>query len=224
MATEKIYNPSLNTQPPPRARTSTPNVIVLCGTLIALVMVGLCALVLYQGRVDALDRTRDTSRNLALIAERDIVRNFELYELSLQAVSKACSATGSHARCPPQLRTTCCSTARPLPSISNRCSCWTRRQYRRRFRQRRAAPGATSPTAHYFTAQRDNPDAGLYISDPLRFSLRIDMPSIVLSRRISHPDGSFARRRDDRDQPRLLPQSFRGAVARGARVGVGDRA
>ncbi|WP_408151462.1 hypothetical protein [Caballeronia glebae] len=33
-----------------------------------------------------MDRARETSRNLALIAEQDIERNFELYALSLQAV------------------------------------------------------------------------------------------------------------------------------------------
>src|SRR6476646_8943799 len=60
--------------------------IVYGGALIAFVMVGLCAIVLYQSRTDALERTRETSRNVALVAERDIVRNFELYDLSLQAV------------------------------------------------------------------------------------------------------------------------------------------
>ena len=60
--------------------------IVYGAALIALVMVGLCGLVLYQSREDAFERTRESSRNVALIAERDIVRNFELYDLSLQAV------------------------------------------------------------------------------------------------------------------------------------------
>src|SRR6478736_5276225 len=68
------------------ARTIQMHGIVYGAALLALVMVGLCALVLYQSRQDALERTRETSRNVALIAERDIVRNFELYDLSLQAV------------------------------------------------------------------------------------------------------------------------------------------
>ena len=53
-------------------------------------------MVLYQGRLDAMERARETSRNLALIAERDIERNLELYALSLQAVVD--SARGSAAR------------------------------------------------------------------------------------------------------------------------------
>lgn len=41
---------------------------------------------LFQSRTDALERASETSRNLGLIVERDIQRNFELYDLSLQAV------------------------------------------------------------------------------------------------------------------------------------------
>ncbi len=44
----------------------------------------------------------------------------------------------------------------------------------------------------YFTVQRDNPDVGLYISDPFHSRLRNGSPSIALTRRLSHPDGSFA--------------------------------
>ena len=65
---------------------SPPHFVVLGGLIIACVMVGLCALVLYQGRDDAMARARENSTNLALMAERDIERNFELYDLSLLAV------------------------------------------------------------------------------------------------------------------------------------------
>jgi diguanylate cyclase (GGDEF)-like protein len=44
----------------------------------------------------------------------------------------------------------------------------------------------------YFKVQRDNPNAGLYISDPYLSRLRNGAPSIGLSRRLSHRDGSFA--------------------------------
>jgi diguanylate cyclase (GGDEF)-like protein len=44
----------------------------------------------------------------------------------------------------------------------------------------------------YFTVQRDNPDTGLYLSSPYTSRLRGGAPSIALSRRLSHPDGSFA--------------------------------
>lgn len=44
----------------------------------------------------------------------------------------------------------------------------------------------------YFTVQRDNAAAGVYVSDPFASRLRGGTPSIALSRRISNPDGSFA--------------------------------
>ncbi len=44
----------------------------------------------------------------------------------------------------------------------------------------------------YFKAHRDNPNVGLYVGDPYLSRLRGGSPSIVLSRRISRADGSFA--------------------------------
>jgi diguanylate cyclase (GGDEF)-like protein len=44
----------------------------------------------------------------------------------------------------------------------------------------------------YFIVQRDSPNIGLYISDPYSSRLRGGSPSIALTRRLSHPDGSFA--------------------------------
>ena len=63
-----------------------PGAIVYCGVVLASVMFGLCILVLFQSRQDAYDHSVETSRNVALIAERDIQRNFEIYALSLQSV------------------------------------------------------------------------------------------------------------------------------------------
>lgn len=59
--------------------------MVTAGVVIALMMVAICAVVLYQSRVDATERATDGLRNIAAMAEHDIERNFELYALSLQA-------------------------------------------------------------------------------------------------------------------------------------------
>ena len=48
----------------------TPRTIVAGAVVLAVFMVTLCAIVVFQGRADALDRARDASRNIALIAER----------------------------------------------------------------------------------------------------------------------------------------------------------
>ncbi|RAF76572.1 diguanylate cyclase, partial [Burkholderia multivorans] len=52
-------------------RSSAPHYVVAVGVLIAFALMGLCILQLFQSRQDALDRARETSRNLALVAERD---------------------------------------------------------------------------------------------------------------------------------------------------------
>jgi diguanylate cyclase (GGDEF)-like protein len=191
VATENIAVPNPITQAHTRKRLSAPNIIVLCGTVIALAMVGLCAIVLYQGRLDALDRARDTSRNLALLAERDIERNFELYELSLQAVVEGVQRPEVMSL-PPRLRNDVlfdrAASARDLGSvlvldangkiIIDSASLTPR-------------PGDFSDRT-YFTVQRDHPDTGLFISSPYTSRLRGGAPSIALSQRLSNPDGSFA--------------------------------
>ncbi|MCP3715492.1 sensor domain-containing diguanylate cyclase [Paraburkholderia sp. CNPSo 3281] len=168
-----------------------PQAIIWGGIFIALVMVFLCATVLYEGRLDAMERARETSRNLALIAERDIERNFELYALSLQAVVDGMRDPDVLAL-PPHMRRQVlfdrAATAKYLGAMlvldaSGNIVIDSNGDIPRQgnFADRR-----------YFTVQRDNPDVGLYISDPFRSRLRNGSPSIALTRRLSHPDGSFA--------------------------------
>ncbi|RDK01159.1 diguanylate cyclase [Paraburkholderia lacunae] len=175
-----------------RRRPSAPSLIVaVCGALIAIVMVSLCAVTLYQGRKDALNHARDTLRDIALIAQRDIERNFELYELSLQAAVDGLQQPDVMAL-PPRLRREVlfdrAASAKYLGSmlvldaagnIVIDSASDTPRQGNFADRQ-------------YFIVQRDNPNAGLYVSDPYASRLRSGSPSIALSRRLSHPDGSFA--------------------------------
>jgi len=174
-----------------QGKLASPNGVVYGGVLVALMMLSLCAIVLYQSRRDALDRTRETSHNVALIAERDIERNFELYGLSLQAVVDGLHQPDVMAL-PPHLRRLMlfdrAATAKYLESmlvldesgniVIDSASDVPRK---RNFADRK-----------YFTVQRDNPNAGLYISDPFLSRLHDGAPSIVLSRRLSHLDGSFA--------------------------------
>lgn len=173
------------------SRWAGPRALVLGATVVAAVMVVLCMTVLYEGRVDAEQRAQEISRSLALIAERDIKRNFELYSLSLQAVVDGMSEPGVMTL-PPRIRQAVlfdrAATAQYLGSLL----------------VLDANGNIVMDAAHeiprkgnfadrpYFVAQRDNPNTGLYISDPFRSRLRAQSPSIALTRRISRPDGSFA--------------------------------
>ena len=170
---------------------STPIAVTSCGALIAIVMMGLCGLVLYQSRLDALDHTRDTLRDISVIAQRDIERNLELYELSLQAVVDGLQDADVMAL-PPHLRREIlfdrAASAKYLGAI---------RIMDELGNVVMDSTGDTPKVGNfsdrsYFTVQRDNPNAGLYISDPFLSRLRNGTPSIGLSRRLSHPDGSFA--------------------------------
>ncbi|SAK75386.1 diguanylate cyclase [Caballeronia temeraria] len=169
---------------------SAPHAIVLGGTIIALLLVSLCATVLYESRQDALDRARETSRNLGLVAERDIKRNFELYDLSLQAVIQGLQRPDVMAA-PPALRRGVlfdhAMTAQFLGSmlVMDAAGNVILDSINDLPRKGNFADRA------YFTVHRDHPDVGLYVSDPFASRLRGGTPSIALTRRISNPDGSF---------------------------------
>ncbi|MFM0557385.1 sensor domain-containing diguanylate cyclase [Paraburkholderia sediminicola] len=166
-------------------------VVASCGAVIAIVMVGLCLVVLYQARQDALDHTRDKLRDIALVAQRDIERNLELYELSLQAVVDGLQQPDVMAL-PPHLRRQVlfdrAASAKYLGSmlVLDEAGNIVIDSGSDAPRQGNFADRS------YFSVQRDNPGAGLYISDPFRSRLRGGAPSIALSRRLSRPDGSFA--------------------------------
>jgi diguanylate cyclase (GGDEF)-like protein len=169
----------------------TPRAIIAGAVVIAAFMMMLCGIVVYQSRDDALERAQDTSRNLALMAERDIERNFELYALSLQGVIEGVNDPELMAATPHVRRDALFDRAASasylgsilvldatgkviVDSLSDK------------------PPDTNFSDRPYFTVQRDHPNVGLFVSDPYRSRLRAGSPSIALSRRISHADGSFA--------------------------------
>ncbi|KAB0655717.1 sensor domain-containing diguanylate cyclase [Burkholderia diffusa] len=172
-------------------RTAAPSTIVVVGILIACALMGLCVMQLMQSRDDALDRASETSRNLGLMAERDIERNFELYDLSLQALIHGLQRPDVMASAPALRRAVLfdhAMTAQFLGSMlvldaDGKIILDSARDVPRQgnFANRK-----------YFTVHRDNPDAGLFVSDPFASPLRGGALSIALTRRVSNPDGSFA--------------------------------
>lgn len=78
-------------------------------------------MVLYESRQDALNHMREALRDIAPIAARDIERNFELYELSLQAVVDGLKDPAVMALCPDCAERSC-SIVRPAQNISGHCS------------------------------------------------------------------------------------------------------
>lgn len=161
------------------------------GAVIAIVMVGLCGIVLYQSRQDTLDHTRESLRDIALIAERDIERNFELYELSLQAVVDGLKDTEIMSLSPRLRREVLFDRAASAKYLGSMLVLDASGNI---FLD----SGSDAPRKgnfadrDYFIVQRDNPAVGMYVSDPYASRLRGGAPSIALTRRISNADGSFA--------------------------------
>jgi diguanylate cyclase (GGDEF)-like protein len=189
---------SSNTRPAPhrhpqarlRLDLLAPRGIVAGALIVACFMVSLCGIVMYQARVDAKDRARETLRNIAVVAERDIERNFELYSLSLQAVIDGVNDPEVMAASPRLRREALFDRAASASYLGSVLVLDATGQVtldslgdtprKVNFHDRR-----------YFTSQRDNPNVGLFVSAPYRSRLRGGSPSIALSRRISKPDGSF---------------------------------
>lgn len=167
------------------------SIITTAGVVIAVLMATICAAVLYQSRVDAMDRAAEASRNVALLAERDIERTFELYALSLQAAVEGMNDPEVLAASP-QLRNMAlfdrAATATHLGSmlvldaegsiLIDAASSVPRK--------------ANFADREYFQVHREHPDVGLYVGRPYASRLRDGSLSIPLSRRISRADGSFA--------------------------------
>ncbi|MCA8073986.1 sensor domain-containing diguanylate cyclase [Burkholderia vietnamiensis] len=172
-------------------RTTAPYLIVAIGVVIACALMGLCVLQLFQSRHDALERASESSRNLGLMAERDIERNFELYDLSLQALAHGLQRPDVMAAAPALRRAVLFDHAMSAAFIGSQLVL-------------DADGNIVLDSAHdvprqgnfadrkYFTVHRDNADVGLYISDPFISRLSAGTHSMALSRRISNPDGSFA--------------------------------
>ncbi|WP_260332738.1 sensor domain-containing diguanylate cyclase [Paraburkholderia sp. MM5384-R2] len=158
--------------------------------LVAIVMIALSAFVLYQSRQDAAEYTRINLRNIALIAERDIERNFALYQLSLQTLIERLRQ--------PRIMTLPLAVRRQVlfDRMATAGSLGTvlvvDRSGRVLLDSDDATPDQVSVASQkYFIVQRDDPHAGFYISDPYSSPLRFGTPSIALSKRISESDGSF---------------------------------
>ena len=76
---------------------------MMLGVLAPLGMLGASGLMLLDLRQDAWERTEQTSKNLVQVLERDIARNVEMYDLSIQAAAENFGAPGV-AEISPQLR------------------------------------------------------------------------------------------------------------------------
>ncbi|RQZ16756.1 GGDEF domain-containing protein [Burkholderia sp. Bp9031] len=172
-------------------RSAAPYYVVVLGVLIAFALMCLCVLQLRQSRQDALDRASETSRNLGLMAERDIERNFELYDLSLQSAIRGLQRPDVMAASPALRRAVLFDYAMTAQYIGSMLVLDAAGDIVLDSENDVPRKGNFADRK-YFTVQRDHPDTGLYVSDPYVSRLRGGIRSFALSRRLSNADGSFA--------------------------------
>ncbi|WP_038710393.1 sensor domain-containing diguanylate cyclase [Burkholderia sp. lig30] len=168
----------------------SPRGVLVSGLVLLLFSWGLCASVLIESRHDAYDHAVENARNVMLLIERDIARNIELYDLSVQSVVDGISD--------PQVMSL-------PPSIRNRVlfdraasgkylgSIFVMDPQGNIVLDSGAAPPRQGNFAFrdYFAVHRDGKVRGLYISKPYASRLLHGALTIALSRRITRPDGSF---------------------------------
>jgi PAS domain S-box-containing protein len=165
-------------------------ILIVGGAAILCGVIGLTSWRLFDTRKMSIDSAYQVSQNLASTLEVEIRRDLETYALSLQAVAYGLKMpeidtlsptlrdallfdNSSHA---PQYGSILVIDAHGKLSLSSTA---------------RLAPGYDFSDRDFFGMHRDNPDLGIKLSAPYYQTLDGDA-LIVLSRRINHPDGSFA--------------------------------
>ncbi|TDN61390.1 sensor domain-containing diguanylate cyclase [Paraburkholderia sp. BL10I2N1] len=172
------------------ARALSPSGVIVCGVLLLVFACGLCAWVLYESRNDAYEHAEENARNLMLVIERDIARNVELYDLSLQAAVDGVADPQVMALSP-KIRSEVlfdrAASGKYLGSI------FVMNERGDIIIDSRFMPARVGNFADrdYFTVHRDHRNTGLYIGKPYASRLRDGALTIALSRRITRADGSF---------------------------------
>ncbi|MCJ2047313.1 sensor domain-containing diguanylate cyclase [Methylobacterium sp. J-078] len=159
------------------------------GILAPLGMLVISGLMLLDLRRDAWDKAEQTSRNLLQVIERDIARNVEIFDLSIQAVVDNLHAPGLDAVDPAMRQLVLfdrAATARDLGVmlvIDERGDIVV---------DAGAVPPRKGSYAdrEYFQVHKGRADLGLYVGRPIVSRLTGE-PMLPFSRRIAKPDGSF---------------------------------
>ncbi|WP_267359806.1 MULTISPECIES: sensor domain-containing diguanylate cyclase [unclassified Methylobacterium] len=154
-------------------------------------LIGVAALLLWQMRADAERRSELTTNSLVQVLGRDIARNVELYDLSLQSVVDSFSRTDV-AQASPELRQLILfDRAASAPGFAF-LLLLDARGFVVSGSNASAPKGLDRSDTEYFRHFSTHlDDDGLHISPPA-ISRVSGLRMIMLSRRLSNPDGSFA--------------------------------
>ncbi|WP_328516683.1 sensor domain-containing diguanylate cyclase [Ralstonia pseudosolanacearum] len=167
-----------------------PPLMIVGALALSAAVATLTVLSLYEMRMDALARARDSADNVSLILQRDIARNLEVYELSMQAVIDGVRDPAILAL-PPTIRQLVLfdrsTNAQDLGSLLVTNAAGDVIIDSRSVPPRRIHLGDRD----YFKIHQQSADVGLYLSKPFMPRINGVETSIGISQRLNGPDGAF---------------------------------
>ena len=173
-----------------RGQTSMVRWLTVLSIGVAIGMLGLGSMVLFDSRKDAWDEAQQASTNLSIALERDVGRNLAIYDLSLQGAVGAVQLAGID-QVSPAIRHTAMfdqsSKAEYLGALLILDVAGN------------VVADSTSVVPHnmnlanedYFAVHRQLADAGLFVSRPFNNPMMGGEPTVAISRRLSDEDGRF---------------------------------
>ena len=169
-----------------------PNAIGLGSIAFSVIVLGFALAILVQARQDATARAIENADNLARVIEHDITYTSQLTDLSIQAAVDG-AQDADVMRLPDHLRrellfdrsATASQYIGSLLCLDSRGKIIVD--------STNVVPRSVDLADRtWFTVHRDNPKLGLFVSRPLQSRLNPGEVDLMFSRRVNHPDGSFA--------------------------------
>lgn len=162
---------------------------IALGVLAPVGMLVVSALMLLDLRRDAWDKAEQTSKNLLQVIERDITRNVEIFDLSLQAVVDNLRTPGLDAVRPEMRQLVLFDRAGTARDVGVTLVI---DEHGEIAADSGALPARKGNYADrdYFRVHRERADLGLHVGQPLVSRLTGER-MLPFSRRIDKPDGSF---------------------------------
>ncbi|HEY0206777.1 MAG TPA: PAS domain S-box protein, partial [Acetobacteraceae bacterium] len=174
-----------------RAQPLRPTMLMFyIGTGLAVVVVGIVGWMLYDSRLAARHQAEQAASNLVLTLERDIGRTIASLDLSLRAAAKGMKVPGLATMEPGIRQSVLFDGSAEADDVGGIFVTDERGQVIYQNRESASRPSSLFDRS-YFQAHRGHSKLGLVISEPLRN--RSDGAwAIILARRLSHSDGTFA--------------------------------
>lgn len=158
----------------------------------ALMVLAICGSMLYQSYRQTSLAAVDNAKNVTLVAQRAISRNFEILSLALDSLAyRYQHPISSHGLPAAERYLYLFGNAATLKHVSVMAVLDEHGKVLASSLRHSGQVMASYADRAYFTVHRDAPDAGLYVSRPIAAKLAKDLKVIVLSKRLNRADGSF---------------------------------